>query len=139
MRNLRAHFNFGYQANPGAAGIARKIVVQYDANRADFSYFVPCPTGGREGMMQSKRFPSVFNGIVSGDSVVRTGLSNVAIGESFPVEYNQAAPNHASGKLQPDKLFTAGDRKVFMDALLNLCDARDGVVDGHKLRSREGG
>src|SRR5208283_2192508 len=47
-----------------------------------------------------------------------------------PVEYNQAAPKDSSGKPQLDKFLTAADRKLFMDALMNRCDAKDGVADG---------
>jgi feruloyl esterase len=61
---------------------------------------------------------------------MRTGLSNLAIGKWIPVAYNQAAPKDASGKPQLDKFLTAAERKLFMDALMNRCDAKDGVADG---------
>ena len=44
--------------------------------------------------------------------------------------YNQAAPKDASGKPQIDKFLTDDDRKLFMDALMKQCDAKDGVADG---------
>ena len=44
--------------------------------------------------------------------------------------YNQASPKDASGKPEIDKFLTDGDRKLFMDALMNQCDAKDGVADG---------
>jgi feruloyl esterase len=72
----------------------------------------------------------VFNGIVSGDPAMRTGLSNLAISQWIPVAYNQAAPKDASGKPQIDKFLTDSDRKLFMDTLVKKCDAKDGVVDG---------
>ena len=49
-------------------------------------------------MILSQRYPTVFNGIVSGDPAMRTGLSNLAITQWIPVAYNQAAPKDASGK-----------------------------------------
>jgi len=48
----------------------------------------------------------------------------------IPVAYNQAAPKDASGKPLIGKLLTEGDRKLFMDALMNRCDAKDGAADG---------
>ena len=81
-------------------------------------------------MILSQRYPTVFNGIVSGDPAMRTGLSNLAIAQWIPVAYNQAAPKDASGKPQIDKFLTDGDRKLFMDALMKKCDAKDGVADG---------
>src|SRR5208337_3899275 len=82
------------------------------------------------GMILSQRYPTVFNGIVSGDPAMRTGLSNLAIAQWIPVAYNQAAPKDASGKPQIDKFLTDSDRTLFMDALMKHCDARDGVADG---------
>jgi feruloyl esterase len=81
-------------------------------------------------MILSQRYPTVFNGIVSGDPAMRTGLSNLAISQWIPVAYNQSAPKDASGKQLTSQLLTDGDRKLFMDALMNRCDAKDGVTDG---------
>ena len=61
---------------------------------------------------------------------MRTGLSNLAISEWIPVAYNQAAPKDASGKPQIEKFMTDSDRKLFIDALMKKCDAKDGVADG---------
>jgi pimeloyl-ACP methyl ester carboxylesterase len=112
------------------AGVAKQIIARYYAKPAAYAYFVGCSTGGREGMILSQRFPTVFNGIVIGDPAMRTGLSNLAIGQWIPVAYNQAALKDASGKPEIDKLITDTDRGLFMDALLEKCDALDGVADG---------
>jgi len=130
MRDQQAYLDFAYLANAEVAGVAKKIIAQYYAKPAAYSYFVGCSTGGREGMILSQRYPTVFNGIVSGDPAMRTGLSNLAIGKWIPVAYDQAAPKDASGKPIIDTLLTDGDRKLFMDALMNRCDAKDGVADG---------
>jgi feruloyl esterase len=130
MRDQQAYLDFAYLANAEVAGVAKRIIAQYYTKAASFSYFVGCSTGGREGMILSQRYPTVFNGIVSGDPAMRTGLSNLAISEWFPVAYNQAAPKDATGKPLLDKFLTDADRKLFMDALMNRCDASDGVADG---------
>jgi len=130
MRDQQAYLDFAYLANAEVAGVAKRIIARYYAKPAAYSYFVGCSTGGREGMILSQRYPAVFNGIVSGDPAMRTGLSNLAIGKWIPVEYNQAAPKDASGKPLIGKLLTEGDRRLFMDALMNRCDAKDGAADG---------
>ncbi len=130
MRDQQAYLDFAFLANAEVAGVAKKIIAQYYAKSAAYSYFVGCSTGGREGMILSQRYPSVFNGIVSGDPAMRTGLSNLAISKWIPAAYNQAAPKDESGKPLIDKFLTDGDRKVFMDALMKQCDGKDGVVDG---------
>jgi feruloyl esterase len=130
MRDQQAYLDFAYQANAEVAEVAKQIIAHYYAKPAAYSYFVGCSTGGREGMILSQRFPAVFNGIVSGDPAMRTGFSNLAIGEWIPVAYNQAAPKDESGKPHVEKFLTDSDRRIFMNALMKACDARDGVADG---------
>src|SRR5581483_4838438 len=130
MRDQQAYLDFAYQANARVAELAKQLIAQHYGKPAAYSYFVGCSTGGREGMILSQRFPTVFNGIVSGDPAMRTGLSNLAIAQWIPVAYNEASPKDASGRPQIEKFLTDDDRKLFMDALMNRCDARDGVADG---------
>ena len=130
MRDQQAYLDFAFEANAEVARVAKQVIERYYSKASMYSYFVGCSTGGREGMILSQRFPTAFNGIVSGDPAMRTGLSNLAIGKWIPVAYNQAAPKDASGMPQIDKFFSADDRKLFMSALMNRCDARDGVADG---------
>lgn len=130
MRDQQAYLDFAFLANSEVAGVAKQVIAHYYAKPTAYSYFVGCSTGGREGMILSQRYPAVFNGIVSGDPAMRTGLSNLAIAQWIPVAYNQAAPKDASGKPQIDRFLTDDDRKLFMDALMKQCDGRDGVVDG---------
>ena len=130
MRDQQAYLDFAYLANAEVAGVAKQIIARYYAKPVAHSYFIGCSTGGREGMILSQRYPTVFNGIVSGDPAMRTGLSNLAIAKWIPVAYNQAAPKDASGAPQIEKFLSDSDRKLFMDALMKKCDAKDGVADG---------
>lgn len=130
MRDQQAYLDFAFLANAEVAGVAKQIIAHYYSKRTAYSYFVGCSTGGREAMILSQRYPTVFNGIVSGDPAMRTGLSNLAISQWIPVAYNQASPKDLAGKPQIDKFLTDGDRKLFMDALMKQCDAEDGVADG---------
>ena len=130
MRDQQAYLDFAFLANAEVAGVAKRMIAQYYAKPASYSYFVGCSTGGREGMILSQRYPTVFNGIVSGDPAMRTGLSNLAIGKWIPAAYNQAAPKDASGKPIIGKLLTDDERKLFMKALMERCDAKDGLADG---------
>jgi feruloyl esterase len=88
MRDQQAYLDFAYMANARVAGVAKQVIAQYYSRPTTYSYFVGCSTGGREGMILSQRFPAVFNGIVSGDPAMRTGFSNLAIGQWIPVAYN---------------------------------------------------
>ncbi|MGB8260708.1 MAG: tannase/feruloyl esterase family alpha/beta hydrolase, partial [Terracidiphilus sp.] len=130
MRDQQAMLDFAFEANVRVAEVARQIVAAYYPKPAAYSYFLGCSTGGREGMILSQRFPAAFNGIVSGDPAMRTGLSNLAIGPWAESAWNRIAPKDAAGKPLAAQALTDADRKLVMDALLARCDARDGVADG---------
>ena len=130
MRDEQAALDFAYLANNEVAELAKQIIARYYGKPAAYSYFVGCSTGGREGMILSQRYPTTFNGIVSGDPAMRTGLSNLAIGEWIPVAFNQIAPKDAAGKPIITGAITDADRNLLIDALMKKCDAKDGVADG---------
>src|SRR5271157_3848759 len=130
MKDEQAYLDFAYLANAQVAALARQLIVQYYGKPASFSYFSGCSTGGREGMILSQRYPAAFDGIISGDPAMRTGLSNLAIGKWIPVAFNQIAPKDADGKPIIAQAISDADRKLITDALLQKCDAKDGVADG---------
>lgn len=130
MKDQQASLDFAYLANAEVAGVAKEIIAHHYGKSAAFSYFSGCSTGGREGMILSQRYPTVFNGIISGDPAMRTGLSNLAIGKWIPVAFNQIAPTDGEGKPIITQAITDTDRKLIVEALLKQCDAEDGVADG---------
>jgi len=75
MRDQQAYLDFAYLANAEVATLAKQLIAQNYGKPAAFSYFSGCSTGGREGMILSQGYPTVFNGIISGDPAMRTGLS----------------------------------------------------------------
>ena len=130
MRDQQADLDFAYLANAEVAALAKQIIAQHYGKPAALSYFSGCSTGGREGMILSQRYPTVFNGIISGDPAMRTGLSNLAIGRWIPMAFNEIAPKDSNGKPVIDQAITDNDRKLIMDALMKRCDAKDGLADG---------
>jgi feruloyl esterase len=129
-RDQQAYLDFAYLANAEVAAVAKEVIAQHYGKPAAFSYFSGCSTGGREGMILSQRYPTVFNGIISGDPAMRTGFSNLAIGRWIPIAFNQVAPKDANGKPIIDQAITDNDRKLIKDALMKKCDAKDGLADG---------
>jgi len=130
MTDQQAYLDFAYLANAEVATLAKQLIAQHYGKPAAFSYFSGCSTGGREGMILSQRYPTVFNGIISGDPAMRTGLSNLAIGRWIPIAFNQIAPKDANGKPIIEQAITDDDRKLIRDALIKKCDAKDGLADG---------
>jgi feruloyl esterase len=130
MKDQQASLDFAYLANVQVAAVAKQLIAQHYGKPAAFSYFVGCSTGGREGMILSQRYPTAFNGVISGAPAMRTGLSTLAIGKWIPIAFNQIAPKNADGKPNITQAITDSDRKLIMEALMKHCDAKDGLADG---------
>jgi feruloyl esterase len=94
VRDQQAYLDFAYLANAEVATLAKQLIERYYGRPPAFSYFSGCSTGGREGMILSQRYPTLFDGIISGDPAMRTGLSNLAIGRWIPVTFNHCAGHY---------------------------------------------
>jgi feruloyl esterase len=128
-QDQQASLDFAQVAVGRVTEIAKQIVAQYYGQPAKFSYFAGCSTGGREAMLMTQRYPSYFDGVVSGDPAMRTGFSQ--IGNNWAaVAYNQIAPKDDAGRAQPYKVFSDSDKKLIVNGVLSACDAKDGLKDG---------
>lgn len=123
LNNLERQLNFGYLATHRTAETAKAIVRQYYGHDAERSYFDGCSTGGRQGLMEAQRFPADFDGVISGAPVYDwTRALSAAIKNAqaaFPDPASISAP-----------LVTPDNLKLVQRAVLDACDARDGVADG---------
>lgn len=132
-----------YQSIEVTALTAKYLINQYYGNGPNRSYWVGCSTGGRQGMVMSENFPQFFDGIVAGDPVYdqqALGLSETYGNEQIVDVYNsnpslppmqfvtEPAPQPAGPILYP--AFPTSDQSLFETALLQACDALDGVTDG---------
>ena len=129
MDDQQAALNFAYAAVGKVTVVAKQILAAYYGQGPRRSYFVGCSTGGREAMLMAQRYPTYFDGVVSGDPAMRTGHSNLALAWAA-VAFNQAAPKDAAGKPLASRLFSPADRQLLVRGLLDQCDARDGLKDG---------
>ena len=124
-----ATLNFLYAAIGKVTPVAKQLVAARYGRQADHSYFVGCSTGGREGMIMSQRYPTFFDGVVAGAPAMRTGYSNLGM-RWVSVSLAQAAAEDERGERIPGTALSSGDRSLIVDALLEQCDALDGVADG---------
>lgn len=124
-----ASLNFFYKANPKVAELAKSLVAIYYGEAAHHSYFVGCSTGGREAMIMSQRYPTYFDGIVSGAPAMRTGLSN--LGDRWvQVHLNTISDRDENGQPIPGTAFTDDQQAHIVDSIVTRCDALDGAEDG---------
>jgi feruloyl esterase len=80
-------------------------------------------------MIMSQRYPTYFDGLVSGAPAMRTGFSNLGM-RSVAVALAAAAQRDADGAVIPGSALSDGDKKLIVDSLLATCDAKDGLADG---------
>ena len=115
--------NFGHRAVHLTAEAARSVVRHYYGRHEDFSYFVGCSRGGGQGMMESQRYPDDFDGIVAGAPAYHW--------TAFTAGFVQTQQ-----KIFPDPSYldtpviTSENRILLHEAILEACDALDGVSDG---------
>ena len=129
MKDQVASLDFAYIAVGRVAVVSKEILAQYYGQPAKHSYFGGCSTGGREGMLMSQRYPAYFDGIIVGDPAMRTGYSNIGLANAR-AQWAKVAPKDASGKPDPAKDFSDGDRKLLADSIMKACDELDGLKDG---------
>jgi hypothetical protein len=91
MQDQQAALYFAYVAVGRVTQVAKMIVAQYYGAAARHSYVDGCSTGGREAMLVTQRYPTYFDGVISGDPAMRTGYSNLA-DAWVTVALNQIAP-----------------------------------------------
>lgn len=111
--------DFAYRAVHEMAVQSKAIIAAYYNRPARLSYWNGCSTGGRQGLMAAQKYPEDFDAIVAGapaNNQTRMHAWDVAV--SVPVLKDRAAA-------VPEAKLAMVNR-----AVINACDARDGVTDG---------
>jgi feruloyl esterase len=111
--------DFGWRAVHEMTVAAKKIVGTYYGGAPKFSYWNGCSAGGRQAMVAAQRFPDDFDGIIAGaPGLDWTGRAARALQVEKTLQTNEAA------RLLP------AQTQLLHRAVLNACDAADGVKDG---------
>ena len=111
--------DFGWRAVHEMTATAKKIVAAYYDADAKFSYWNGCSAGGRQAMKEAQRFPADFDGIIAG----APGLDWTARAAQAVRVEKQLQRSEASRLLRPQ-------RELLHKAVVDACDAIDGVTDG---------
>lgn len=111
--------DFGYRAVHEMTVKAKAIVAAFYGQAAQRAIWNGCSAGGREGLKEAQMYPEDYDGIVAGDPIADT------VGRSLGgVWMAQAVHHDPAGALTPDKY------EILHKAVLDSCDAIDGVKDG---------
>jgi len=131
----QASLDFAYQAVGRVAVLAKQIIAQHYARPAHHSYFAGCSTGGREAMLMAQRYPTYFDGVISGAPAMRTGFSG--IGDAWvATTLNQIAPRNDQGVPVTREALSEANKRAIIDGFLRACDGLDGVEDGMVFATR---
>jgi feruloyl esterase len=112
--------DYSYRAIHEMTVSAKAIVQAFYGNGPRLSYFVGCSAGGRQALLEAQRFPDDFNGIIAGAPALDTTPMYQAARMSIP---------HATLK-NPASYIPPSKYPMIHQAVLNACDALDGLKDG---------
>lgn len=111
--------DFAYRSVHEMALKAKAIIETFYGTPARYSYSYGCSTGGRQGLEEAQRFPDDFDGIVADAPAINQTRLNVS--------YLWVA--QATLK-DPASYIPASKYPMIHQAVLQACDARDGLTDG---------
>lgn len=113
--------DFAYRSVHITSIAAKAIIQAYYGQAAKYAYFNGCSDGGREALMEAQRFPDDFDGIIAGAPAMNFSVQN-SMHHGWLARSNQDDQGHA--------ILHANDMPILHQAVLEQCDALDGLKDG---------
>ncbi|HTH54134.1 MAG TPA: tannase/feruloyl esterase family alpha/beta hydrolase [Edaphobacter sp.] len=109
--------DFAYRAEHETAVEAKALIKAFYGREPRYAYWDGCSGGGREGLLQAYRYPEEFDGIIAGDpaNVRRNAWALWLANETFK---------------DPEDYIPPSKYPMIHRAVLNACDAKDGLKDG---------
>jgi feruloyl esterase len=111
--------DFGYRAVHEMTVKSKAVIAKYYGSNPRYAYWNGCSSGGKQGLKEAQRFPLDYDGIVAGapgNNWTHLMVSGVWMA--------QATHRDPAGFIPPAKY------PIMRDAVLEACDALDGVKDG---------
>ena len=125
----QAKLDFAYQAVQRTTYEAKDLIDYFYGSGPEYSYFMGCSTGGREGMLAAQRLPLEFDGVVAGDPAFN--FTRLAANQIYSLQtVTRIAPSGADGQPDLSQAFTDAQLTAVADAVTAQCDALDGLADG---------
>ena len=119
MKHPEKVADWGYRAIHVMTEASKAIVQEFYGSRPEHSYFTGCSTGGHQGLSEAQRYPADYDGILAGDH----GANRTHLHASFIWAF-------AVTQKSPAAAIPATKLPVISKAVLDACDALDGVKDG---------
>lgn len=128
-----ARVDFAYRAIDRTQQTAKGLMALFYDQQPAYAYFEGCSMGGREAMMVPQRLPNAFNGVVAGDPAIHfASMLTHAIYESqvFGALATSMGLFTPYGLPLVNNTYTNQDLQLVSKAVLDTCDAMDGLADG---------
>jgi len=111
--------DYGHRAVSVTAALAQQLTTAYYGRAPSKRYFVGYSNGGREALVLAQRDPGAYDGILAGAPAFEPARSYL--------HWTQIFQRLAR---EPEARLTARQLARLRDAVLEACDAHDGVRDG---------
>src|SRR5262249_31459633 len=98
---------------------SKTIIDEHYGTPVRYSYYNGCSQGGRQGLAAAQKYPDDFNGIIAG----------TASWDQMGMHAARTALNLSVNK-DPGSVIPPAKYGMIHEAVLNACDALDGVKDG---------
>jgi feruloyl esterase len=115
---MPAIIDFYYRAVHQVTVATKQYVQAYYSQPIDYAYFDGCSTGGRQSVMEGKRYPVDYDGLIVGDPAISLAYARTSGYKQYKAFLSPLAWLPFSTVAQVDTAVKAS------------CDALDGVVDG---------
>jgi len=111
--------DYAYRSEHEMTVKAKAIIQAFYSNPPKFSYWNGCSTGGKQGLTEAQRYPDDYDGIIAG------APANYMIHlHAWSIALSLAVTKTPDSFIPPEKY------PAIHKAVLDLCDAKDGVTDG---------
>ncbi|HKF67895.1 MAG TPA: tannase/feruloyl esterase family alpha/beta hydrolase, partial [Vicinamibacterales bacterium] len=117
LNNPAKRIDFAYRGTHVTAATAKALSQAYYGSAPRRAYFNGCSNGGRQALMEAQRYPEDFDGIIAGDPSFGT------MGQIRRTLVYQKL-------LSAGHFLSAAKISTLAKAVLDSCDAQDGLADG---------
>jgi pimeloyl-ACP methyl ester carboxylesterase len=120
----QARLDYGYNAVAELTPMAKRLIKTYYGKKPHKSYLYGCSNGGRHAMVAASRYADQYDGILAGNPGFN--LPQAAVSQLW------GAQQYSTISTPPTNLnssFTPAEFSLVGDAILDKCDALDGLVD----------
>lgn len=123
MGDMERIVNYAHAAIHRVTATSKSLVQSRYGRAPEKSYFAGCSNGGREALQAAQRYPNDFDGIIAGAPA--TDFLNITGGFS-----NITQKMYPDPKKLDSPVLDKSARDILSKAVLDKCDALDGLKDG---------